>query len=124
MILALLAAIATEATELLGQLDANLAVLSTAIILISSLILSPEASERLKKAIPLVVGGLLVAIEFLVTGLPENESLMEALDAFVMGTAIAVAFYGSVSGFIAQVTGRSLNELTGPGLLGRGGQDR
>ena len=109
--------------EQIQDLEANLAALAPVVILLSSVVLGPEASERAKKVVPLGISAVVTILTFVATEFPGEGGAMFAniVGQVVMVTAIAVAFYSSMSGLFAPLLGgRSLNEATGPGIIGRG----
>lgn len=116
MILALLAQSALDHVQ---SLDANLAILAPVVILISSLILPADATETVKKVVPLVVSTVVTVLTFLATefpGVSDTEAVVNVLGNIVMVTGLAVSFYKSLSGLLAPLLGGSLNERTGPGI--------
>ncbi len=122
----MLATIIQTVPELIDELELNLAALTPAVVLISSLILSPEASARVKALVPTIIAGIVTVASFLLTETPlgTTQGVTDALAGFVMLTALAVSLYKPLSSVVSVLTGGSgLNDVTGPGLVGRGHTD-
>lgn len=113
-----------EQVEQINDIEVGLIALFPLVILISSLVLGPAASERAKAILPAAVGIIVAVIYFIVDAFPGfGADLLVEVGALV---ALAMRLYEPLSAIIRVVTGlfgreRSLNQLTGPGVVGRGG---
>jgi len=109
--------IQASAIESVQEIEANLVALAPLVVLISSFVLSPEASDRLKRLVPLVVSAAVTILTFVVTEFPGAGfgSAVEVVGNIALVTGIAVAIYSSISAAIPGA--KSLNELTGPGVV-------
>jgi hypothetical protein len=100
-----------------GVLSAELMALFPIVILVSSLVLGPGASDRLKKLLPGLVTIAVSVIYFLVDTFP---GFGVQVVASVGGLSVlATQLYPFLSSVIETVTGKTLNQLTGPGVVGR-----
>lgn len=120
-VVGVLAVVLQSVPELIDDLEMNLVALAPAVILVSSFILSPDASDRVKKFVPMTISAVVTILTFVFTETPlgSSQGALDALTSFITLTAVAVAFYSSFSSIFVGLVGRPLNELTGPGVIGR-----
>ncbi len=114
----MLAVLAQSAVDMVAELEGNLFALVPVVILVSALLLSPDASARVKQFVPMVVAVGVAVLSFVVTEWPEGppEVVIELLSRSVVLSGLAVAFYGQISAALAPFLGDSLTRALGPGI--------
>jgi len=101
----------------LEGLEAGLVGLFPLVIMVSSLLLKPEANENLKKLLPLVVSLIVSVVYFIAESWPGFGR--ELVVNIGLLSALAMKTYDPISAALKLVTaGRGLTDLTGPGIVG------
>lgn len=104
--------------EQMPDLEAGLLSLFPLVILISSLLLKPDAQKRVKEVFPAVVGLVVGIVYFMATAWPDSMSVVIASIGGLI--TLATKLYDPISALVELSTSKRLNELTGPGLIGTG----
>ncbi len=113
-----------DQVQQINDIEVGLIALFPAVIGISSLLLSPKASQKVKAVLPAVVSLIVAVIYFTVDTFPGfGADLLVEVGALV---ALSMRLYEPVSGLVRIITDlfgreRGLNEITGTGLVGRSG---
>lgn len=113
---------AQTVADQVGEIEVGLVGMFPLVILISSLLLSPAATEKVKVLLPAVVSLIVAVIYFVVEAFPGfGEDLVVQLGLLI---GLAQTLYNPVSALVKLLTGwfgreRGLNEVTGSGLVGR-----
>jgi len=93
-----------------------LAALPAIIVVLSSLMVRYRASDAVKQLLPWVVTGVLVVVYYLTQRWPDDFALVFAQIAGLV--TVAGKIYDTVNGTVKASAGKSLNEVTGRGLVG------
>ena len=112
------AATAGEAREAVGQIETGLLAMFPLVILVSSVLLKPDAAEAVKRVVPLVISGVVSVLYFAVDNWPGfGWDVLVSVGGLLV---LATGAYDPIAALVKLVAkGRGLNDLTGPGLIGQ-----
>lgn len=111
---------ATTETEdtaaLIPGVEAQLLALAPLVVVAASLVLSPAASERLKKLVPGLISVLACLAYWVLDAFPEsNSAVLSGVLALGAVSNRAYVWLDAAIGLAAG--GKGLNEITGPGVV-------
>lgn len=112
------AATADEARDAVADIETGLLAMFPLVILVSSIVLRPEAAETVKRVVPLVISGAVSVLYFAVENFPGWDwDLLVSVGGLLV---LATGAYEPITALLKLITkGRGLNDLTGPGLIGQ-----
>lgn len=97
--------------------DARLLALGAAVVpLVSALLLRLNASPAVKRAVPAVLTVLFVAGYYALATWPDQAEVV--IGHLLVLLAVVKGAYEAVDGLLESATGRQLNAVTGPGVIG------
>lgn len=105
-----------DAASLIPAVETQLLALAPLVVAAASLVLSPEASERLKALVPGLISVVACIAYWVVDAFPESNSAILA-GVLALGAVSNRAYVWTDAAIGLASRGKGLNDVTGPGVV-------